>query len=82
MGTALAWMLLVLGAVIAVYGLANLGRDEEESDPAQYLRPREEVFNMQWSPPADQEAQGARLMQEYRVAADGKDLKDCSICHR
>src|SRR5215210_2300901 len=29
--------------------------------PEQYIRPREEVYNMAWQPPADQVAQGQRL---------------------
>lgn len=50
-------------------------------DPAQHVRPREEVFNLHWEPPADpQEAAAlqARLTQEYDV----QSLMSCSVCHR
>lgn len=48
--------------------------------PERHLRPREEVFNMQWQPPADQEEQGRRLMDEYNVRTEG--ITDCTTCHR
>lgn len=47
--------------------------------PEKHIRPREEVFNMAWSPPADQEALGRRLVEEYGVRK--VQLTDCSICH-
>lgn len=46
--------------------------------PGKYLRPRSEVFNMFYKPPADQEALGKRLMVEYKV----QKLTDCTTCHR
>ena len=46
--------------------------------PEQYLRPRSEVFNMEWEPPADQLELGRRLVQEYQV----QSLTSCSTCHR
>ena len=49
-------------------------------DPAPNLRPREAVFDMTWTPPRDQTAQGRRLMDEYHI--DTKHLTDCSKCHR
>jgi hypothetical protein len=48
--------------------------------PEKYLRPREEVFNMAWQPPADREVLGRELMQRYGV--DPSKLTDCSVCHR
>ena len=48
---------------------------------AQYVRPRTEVFNMKWRPPADQQAQGKKLIQEYHIA-DVRSLTACSTCHR
>jgi Cytochrome c7 and related cytochrome c len=47
-------------------------------DPVKNLRPREEVFNMEWQPPADLPALQARLAKEYNV----KSLMSCSTCHR
>jgi hypothetical protein len=51
-------------------------------NPAQYLRPREEVFTMGWTPPdGNQIALGNQLMQAYSVA-DEFHLTSCSVCHR
>ena len=47
-------------------------------NPERYLRPREEVFNMQYQPPDDQITLGRRLVQEYQV----QSLTSCSVCHR
>jgi len=47
-------------------------------DPGKRLRPRAEVFNMKWRPPADAAAMQARLVREYDV----KSLTSCSVCHR
>jgi hypothetical protein len=49
-------------------------------DPAPYLRPRAQVFEMGWQAPADQRARGQALMQRYRI--DKQRLADCSVCHR
>jgi hypothetical protein len=49
--------------------------------PEQYLRPREEVFNMAYEAPADQIQLGLRLKAEYNVA-DARHLTSCSVCHR
>jgi hypothetical protein len=46
--------------------------------PEKYLRPRSEVFNPFYKPPADQEALGLRLMSEYKV----QRLTNCTTCHR
>lgn len=48
--------------------------------PEKYLRPREEVFNMEYQPPADQIALGQRLLQEYHI--DKTRLSNCYVCHR
>lgn len=46
--------------------------------PERNVRPRDEVFNMRWEPPADQEALGATLMKAYDI----HPRTDCSTCHR
>jgi len=46
--------------------------------PEKYLRPRSEVFNASYEPPADQEALGRQLMKEYKV----QKLTTCTTCHR
>jgi hypothetical protein len=50
-------------------------------NPGPNIRPREEVFNLNWQRPADRrEAQAlqAKLVKEYQV----KSLTSCSTCHR
>jgi hypothetical protein len=48
--------------------------------PEMHVRPREEVFNLNWKPLEDQQILGKRLVAEYHI--DKKRLTDCSICHR
>jgi hypothetical protein len=47
-------------------------------NPERFIRPREEVFNMDWQPPANQEEQGRQLVAAYQV----ESLTSCSTCHR
>ncbi|MBI4788462.1 MAG: cytochrome c3 family protein [Chloroflexi bacterium] len=47
-------------------------------DPAAYLRPRDQVFNITYQPPANQRALGEKLMKEYNVQIK----TDCTVCHR
>jgi hypothetical protein len=47
-------------------------------NPAPNLRPRSEVFNMGWQPPADEPNLGAELM----AAHDVHGRQDCTACHR
>lgn len=46
--------------------------------PERYIRPREEVFNMDWRPPPDQLLLGRELVKKYEV----RNLLSCSTCHR
>jgi hypothetical protein len=46
--------------------------------PERQVRPRNEVFDMSYTPPADQIALGKRLMKEYHI----QSLTSCSTCHR
>jgi hypothetical protein len=46
--------------------------------PEKYVRPREEVFTMGWTPAEDPVALGLRLIREYDV----RPRTDCSACHR
>jgi hypothetical protein len=46
--------------------------------PERFVRPRDQVFNMAWTPPADQQVLGEKLVKEYKI----KSLTDCWICHR
>jgi hypothetical protein len=46
--------------------------------PERYLRPRDQVFSMDYAPPPDQLALGGKLIREYHV----QSLTSCSTCHR
>ena len=46
--------------------------------PERYVRPRDQVFSMDYAPPRDQIALGARLVREYHI----QSLTSCSTCHR
>lgn len=47
-------------------------------NPTPNLRPREEVTNVAWTPPADLAALQSRLHEEYHVRTN----VSCSTCHR
>ena len=49
-------------------------------DPAEHLRPRSEVFNMDYEKPKNQRELGERLMDLYDIRKQG--LTDCYTCHR
>jgi hypothetical protein len=48
-------------------------------DPGPQLRPANEIYNMEWHRTADTPSP-QQLMAQYKVG--GRDLTDCSICHR
>jgi hypothetical protein len=47
-------------------------------NPAPYVRPRSEVFNMAWQPPADQPDLGEQLVAAHNIHS----RDDCTACHR
>ena len=49
-------------------------------EPERFLRPKKEVFNMNWFPPTNQLAVGRELKAHYHV--NTAQLSDCSMCHR
>jgi hypothetical protein len=50
-------------------------------DPAQFIRPRSQIYNQAWRTTADQQADlGPKLVKEYKIQTD--QLTNCSICHR
>jgi len=49
--------------------------------PQRFIRPRSQIFNMDWTPPPDQEQVGAKLAEEYDLDTP-QLLQNCSICHR
>ena len=46
--------------------------------PAQYVRPRSEVFTMGYVPAVAQAELGPQLVAEYKI----QSLTSCSVCHR
>ena len=49
-------------------------------DPAKFVRPKNEVFNMTYVPPEDQRSLGEALLGANHVHTAG--LTDCYVCHR
>lgn len=47
-------------------------------NPAEFVRPRSEVFTMGYQPARSQAELGAELVKEYDIAS----LTSCSVCHR
>src|SRR3982751_1969518 len=50
-------------------------------NPANYVRPKDQVFNMAYQRPSDDPGLGERLVKEYKIA-DARQLTSCSTCHR
>jgi hypothetical protein len=50
-------------------------------DPAKYIRPKSEVFNIDYEYPSNQAELGPKLVAEYHVQ-DTRTLTDCFTCHR
>ena len=49
--------------------------------PEQNVRPKDQVFNMDWKVPANQEELGKKLVAEYKIRTVN-ELTSCSTCHR
>jgi hypothetical protein len=49
--------------------------------PEQVLRPRDQVFNMDWKAPDNQAQVGAELRKSYNIRTTA-ELTSCSTCHR
>lgn len=50
--------------------------------PEKFIRPRDQVFNMDYEAPKDQMEQGQQLVKEYNVHSANYRLTECWICHR
>ncbi|HLW98073.1 MAG TPA: cytochrome c3 family protein [Candidatus Acidoferrales bacterium] len=46
--------------------------------PEKYVRPRDQVFNIRYQAPENQEELGKKLVKEYKI----QSLTNCSTCHR
>jgi hypothetical protein len=49
-------------------------------NPERYVRPKNEVFNMQYKAPSNQLELGAQLVEKYHIQKP--QLTDCYVCHR
>jgi hypothetical protein len=49
--------------------------------PERFVRPKDQVFNMEWEPPANQVEEGKKLVQAYHIQ-NPNVLTSCSTCHR
>jgi hypothetical protein len=50
-------------------------------EPQNYIRPKEEIFNMEWSRPENEPQMGTELVRQYQIK-DSRSLTNCSTCHR
>lgn len=50
-------------------------------DPAPYLRPQANIYDMGYKPSEDQAILGPQLMKQYNIMP-ASQLTNCSICHR
>jgi hypothetical protein len=50
-------------------------------NPEKFVRPKEQIYNMEWQPPANQAEEGAKLVRAYRIQG-ANVLASCSTCHR
>ncbi len=50
-------------------------------EPQMQIRPREEVFNMEYEPPENQAQIGAELVKKYHIK-DAQTLTNCSNYHQ
>jgi hypothetical protein len=49
--------------------------------PEKSVRPRDQVFNINYHPPANQEQMGRKLVKEYKIQSV-EALTNCTTCHR
>lgn len=47
-------------------------------EPERFVRPRDQVFSMDWKPPVPQRVLGKKLVDKYNI----EKLDSCSVCHR
>jgi hypothetical protein len=49
--------------------------------PERFVRPLDQIYSMDWTPPPDQDERGLELLEALRIPRGGR-LTDCSTCHR
>jgi len=47
-------------------------------NPERFVRPKDQVFSVKWTPPSNQIEMGKKLVREYGI----QSLTNCSTCHR
>ena len=50
-------------------------------DPEKFLRPRDQIFNMNYQPPPNQIVLGNKLAADYHLLSK-QMMETCSLCHR
>ncbi len=50
-------------------------------NPEKYVRPKDRILDMTWTPPANQAEIGPELVRQYHIRG-GERLTECAICHR
>jgi hypothetical protein len=53
---------------------------ECHKNPEKFVRPKEQVFNMTYRAPSNQEEIGKQLIADYNIQT--QQLLNCSVCHR
>ena len=53
---------------------------ECHKNPEKFVRPKEQVFNMTYRAPSNQEDIGKQLVADYNIQT--QQLLNCSVCHR
>jgi hypothetical protein len=48
--------------------------------PEKYVRPRDKVFAVDWTPPPDQLSKGKELVAQNHIRTS--QLINCTVCHR
>jgi hypothetical protein len=58
-------------------------------DPGKFIRPKDEIVNLHYDPAKKAEQLGttptalqSELLKEYHIRTEGKQLTNCSVCHR
>jgi hypothetical protein len=50
--------------------------------PEKFVRPKDKIFDMAWTPPANQREVGLELVREYKIDTEHYKMLDCNLCHR
>jgi hypothetical protein len=48
--------------------------------PEKFIRPKDQVYSVEWKPGSNQLDEGKKLVEEYGVRVE--QLTNCSVCHR